>query len=54
LVQVAAGNCSRTVTLAHNALTRSLRHAEANRHVAHNIAALVDTRRASPADRAKR
>src|ERR1700722_842775 len=29
LVHVAASNSSRTVTLAHNALTRSLRHAEA-------------------------
>jgi integrase len=43
LLQVAAGNSSRTVTLAHNALTRALRHAEANRHVMHNVAALVDT-----------
>ncbi|WP_222849481.1 site-specific integrase [Trebonia kvetii] len=34
---------SRTVTLAHNALTRAIRHAEANRHVMHNAAALVDT-----------
>ena len=31
------------MTLAHNALTRALRHAEANRHVGHNVAALVDT-----------
>ena len=30
-------------TIAHNALTRALRHAEANRHVTHNVAALVDT-----------
>jgi integrase len=29
--------------MAHNALTRALRHAEANRHVVHNVAALVDT-----------
>jgi integrase len=43
LVQLAAGNSSRTVTLAHNALTRALRHAEANRHVTRNVAALVDT-----------
>ena len=43
LVQVATGNSSRTVTLTHNALTRAIRHAEANRHVAHNVAALVDT-----------
>ena len=48
LVQVAAGNSSRTVTLAHNALTRALRHAEANRHVAHNVAALVDTPKGQP------
>ena len=54
LVHVAAANSSRTVTLAHNALTRALRHAEANRHVAHNVAALVDTPTASPAGRAKR
>ncbi len=48
LVHVAAGNSSRTVTLAHNALTRALRHAEANRHVAHNVAALVDTPKGQP------
>jgi integrase len=48
LVQLAAGNSSRTVTLAHNALTRALRHAEANRHVAHNVAALVDTPKGQP------
>jgi hypothetical protein len=48
LVHVAAGNSSPTVTLAHNALTRSLRHAEANRHVAHNVAALVDTPKGQP------
>jgi integrase len=47
LVQVAA-NSTRTVTLAHNALTRALRHAEANRHVAHNVAALVDTPKGQP------
>jgi integrase len=29
--------------VAHNALTRALRHAEANRHILHNAAALVDT-----------
>jgi integrase len=29
--------------IAHNALTRALRHAEANRHILHNAAALVDT-----------
>ena len=48
LVHVAAGNSSRTVTLAHNELTRALRHAEANRHVAHNVAALVDTPAGQP------
>jgi|HubBroStandDraft_6_1064221.scaffolds.fasta_scaffold409320_2 integrase len=48
LVQVAAGNSSRTVTLAHNALTRALRHAEANRHVTRNVAALVDTPMGQP------
>jgi integrase len=48
LVQLAAGNSSRTVTLAHNALTRALRHAEANRHVAHNVATLVDTPKGQP------
>jgi hypothetical protein len=48
LVHVAASNSSRTVTLAHNALTRALRHTEANRHVAHNVAALVDTPKGQP------
>ena len=48
LVQMAAGNSSRTVTLTHNALTRALRHAEANRHVGHNVAALVDTPKGQP------
>ena len=48
LVHVAAANSSRTVTLAHNALTRALRHAEANRHVGHNVAALVDTPQGQP------
>jgi integrase len=43
LVQLAQDHSSRTVTIAHNALTRVLRHAEANRHVTHNVAALVDT-----------
>jgi integrase len=43
LVQLAQDHSGRTVTLAHNALTRALRHAEANRHVVHNAAALVDT-----------
>ena len=48
LVHVAAANSSRTVTLAHTALPRALRHAEANRHVAHNVAALVDTPKGQP------
>jgi integrase len=43
LLHLAQNYSSRTVTLAHNALTRALRHAEANRHVMHNVAALVDT-----------
>jgi len=43
LVQLAEDHSSRTVTIAHNALTRAIRHAEANRHVVHNVAALVDT-----------
>ncbi len=43
LVHLAVGSSSRTVTIAHNALTRAIRHAEANRHVVHNVAALVDT-----------
>ena len=43
LMQLAADHSSRTVVIAHNALTRALRHAEANRHVLHNVAALVDT-----------
>lgn len=43
LVQLAQDHSSRTVAMAHNALTRALRHAEANRHVVHNVAALVDT-----------
>ena len=48
LVLLAAGNSTRTVTIAHNALTRALRHAEANRHVVHNVAALVDTPKGQP------
>jgi integrase len=43
LVLLAQDHSSRTVTVAHNALTRALRHAEANRHVVHNVATLVDT-----------
>jgi hypothetical protein len=37
--------------VAHNALTRALRHAEANRHVVHNVARWSTPRTASPADR---
>jgi integrase len=47
-VQLAAGNSSRTVTLAHNALTRALRHAEVNHHVVHDVATLVDTPKGQP------
>jgi integrase len=43
LTQLAENHSSRTVVIAHNALTRALRHAEANRHILHNAAALVDT-----------
>jgi integrase len=43
LTQLAKNHSSRTVVIAHNALTRALRHAEANRHILHNAAALVDT-----------
>lgn len=43
LTLLAKNHSSRTVVIAHNALTRALRHAEANRHVLHNAAALVDT-----------
>jgi integrase len=43
LTQLAENHSSRTVVIAHNALTRALRHAQANRHVLHNAAALVDT-----------
>jgi hypothetical protein len=48
LVQLAAVRSSRTVVIAHNALTRALRHAEASRHVMHNVAALVETPRGQP------
>jgi len=43
LTNLAASHSSRTVVVAHNALTRAIRHAEANRHAPHNVAALVDT-----------
>lgn len=48
LVHLAAGSSSRTVTIAHNALTRALRHTEANRNIAHNVAAFVDTPKGQP------
>jgi integrase len=43
LTQLADNHSSRTVVIAHNALTRALHHAEANRQILHNAAALVDT-----------
>jgi len=43
LTELASRRSSRTVVVTHNALTRAIRHAEANRHVLHNVAALVDT-----------
>jgi integrase len=43
LTRLAATHSTRTVVVTHNALTRAIRHAEANRHVLHNVAALVDT-----------
>jgi len=43
LTRLAANHSSRTVVVTHNALTRTIRHAEANRHVLHNVAVLVDT-----------
>jgi integrase len=43
LTRLANERSSRAVVIAHSALTRALRHAEANRHVLHNAAALVDT-----------
>ena len=51
LLHLAQNYSSRTVSLAHNALTRPLRHAETNRHLMHNVAALVSTPKASPAGR---
>lgn len=45
LNELARGHSSRTVVLAHNALTRAIRYAEANRQVVQNVAALVDTPR---------
>jgi len=43
LTRLADNHSSRTVVIAHNALTRALRHAQANRHILHNAASLVDT-----------
>jgi integrase len=43
LTQLAKNHSTRTIVIADNALTRALRHAEANRHILHNAAALVDT-----------
>jgi hypothetical protein len=40
---MARDHSSRTIVLAHNALTRAIRYAEANRQIVHNVAALVDT-----------
>jgi len=54
LAQLAQDHSSRTVVIAHNALTRALRHAEANRHVMHNVARWSTLRLASPAGRARR
>lgn len=48
LSRLAADHSSRTVVVAHNALTRAIRHAEASRHVLHNVAALVDTPKGQP------
>jgi integrase len=42
---LARDHSSRTVILAHNALTRAIQFAEANRQVVQNVAALVDTPR---------
>ncbi len=43
LNSLARRHSTRTVTLAHNALTRAIQFAEANRQVVQNVAALVDT-----------
>jgi integrase len=40
---MARDHSSRTIVITHNALARAIRHAEANRQVVHNVAALVDT-----------
>jgi integrase len=54
LVSLAEGRSTRFVAMAHNALTRAIRHAEANDHVRRNVAALAtrpkgQTRRPSKA-----
>jgi integrase len=43
LSTMARDHSTRTLVLAHNALTRAIRFAEANRQVVQNVAALVDT-----------
>ncbi len=41
LTGIAASRSSRTVVVAHNAIERAIRHAEANDHVRRNVASLV-------------
>ncbi len=41
LTDIAAARSSRTVVVAHNAIERAIRHAEANDHVRRNVASLV-------------
>jgi Phage integrase central domain len=41
LTDIAATRSSRTVVVAHNAIERAIRHAEANDHVRRNVASLV-------------
>ena len=41
LTDIAATRSSRTVVIAHNAIERAIRHAEANDHVRRNVASLV-------------
>jgi len=53
LIHQAAGNSSRTVTIAQCADPGSASR-QTHRHVVHNVAVLVDTRRGSPAGRAGR
>jgi hypothetical protein len=40
-MDLAATHPSRTVVVAHNAIERAIRHAEANDHVRRNVASLV-------------